>query len=132
MSQQLPTLDALQQGIDGQQWLFLSGAEKGEEALKRAGLWLTGEQKHHDPKGGIDWSNELMQQAALERATYELYKIAGVASAGAAHKKDAQDLVWDYYGYDPDAEDGVREKAVTASVRKGRRPALLDGFAGRN
>ena len=128
---QLPTIDALQQGIDAQQWLFLSGAEKGEEALKRAGLWLTGEQKQFDPQGGIDWSDDLMRQAALERAAYELYKMAGVASAGAAHKKDAQSLVWDYYGYDPDAEDGVREKAVAASVRPGPRPAVLDGFAGR-
>ena len=92
------TVDDLKKEIKGYNYEALTGGDDsvGERCIEKATLWVTAKVRKCGVK--IDLDDDIVKQAILKRALYELYSFAENEGLAADKKEDAIELLRAYFG----------------------------------
>jgi hypothetical protein len=95
-----------------------------ERALTKAKGWVLSRFRAYgeDPS----WEDDIVREATLKRALYELYAYAENEKVAADKRQDAIDLLGGILGRNADDADGG--KVATGSVKSGEKPELFDNW----
>lgn len=95
-----------------------------ERAITKAKGWVLSRFRSYG--GDPDWEDEIVREATIKRALYELYAYAENEKVAADKRQDAIDLLGGILGTNKDdASDG---KVATGSVKSGEKPEIFDNW----
>jgi len=99
------------------------------DAARKATLWVVSRyRKCGKAAADVDWNDDIVQEAAIERAKYEIYALQESEDVAADKKDNASDLIEAVLGgCGSDEDDSSPGSAVTA----GKRPSFMDTYEGR-
>lgn len=135
-----PTIADLRSDMPAREYAMLteSGESAAEAALRKAKLWVLSRYRFAGRTADeVNWDDEIVREATLERAKYELY--AGIENEEPAKdkKENARELIEGILG-DLDrfkAGDSASGESVlgrpAAAVVAGSKPTWLTNFEGR-
>lgn len=125
-----PTADDLKQDMPARTWGYLEGDLNAGDALRKSEMWVMSMFRRHGiAEENTDWTDEVVIEAALERAKYELYKLHGAEAAGTDHRLDAKALLAGYFS--DDEQTGEPASSPAAAVVAASKPAWMQRFEGR-
>ena len=100
------------------------------DAARKANLWVASRYRNCGlSSSDIDWDDDLVREAALERAKYEIYALQETEDVAEDKKENASELIGGVLG-GCGAEDG--DESPGSAVVAGEKPEWLGGFEGRS
>ena len=120
------TIEDLKKELSERDYRMLTDGDDAvaERALAKARVWVTARFKKCGKE--VDYEDELIKEAILKRALYELYSFAENEKVAADKKEDAEDLLEGVLGDCADSQEKYRP--VAAKVAAGEPTPLAKDY----
>lgn len=127
------TLEDLKRELSERDYRMLTGGDDAvaERALTKARIWVVSQFKRCGTTP--DFEDEIVREAVLKRALYELYSYAENEKVARDKKEDARELLEGVLGDCVGGEEGGESyRPVAVSVKEGSLSPLAQEFAERD